>query len=125
MAFTSLAWNGCGSNEPTNVLIVYDVSYSLEIVGNQSKVTSIHWTAANGTETEVTNPPSGWRLQMLAFSGDLIGLRAVGSASNGEFRISLSATSPGVTGITGTDSCSDDTGILRACSLMLPQTVLP
>ena len=125
IAFSSLAWYSCGSNEPTDFTIVYRVVYSLAVEGVQSEVTDIHWTAHDGTENLVSNPPAGWALELTAFSGDQVGLRLEGRVSNGEIRIRLSATSPGVTGISGDDSCSEDAGIPTSCALLLSQVTLP
>lgn len=125
LALSSLVWYSCGTEAPTDISIVYTVVYSLEVEGVQNVVTSINWTAHDGTETEVSNPPTGWTREFLAFSGDRVGLRLEGAVSNGEIRIHLGATSPGVTGIRGDDVCTESAGILTSCTLLLSQVTLP
>lgn len=120
-----LAFGACGSTDPTNISIIYNITYSLEIEGFENEVTSIFWTASDGSETEVQKPASDWTKELLGFSGDRIGLRVEGSVSRGEIRIRMVASSPGVPGTNISDGCSDDVGILQTCNVTLPPVTLP
>lgn len=116
--------NGCGS-EPQPVGLVYNVVYSLEVVGPENEVRSVAWVSSDGNQTVVPNPPDDWSLPRIALSGDRVGATLEGSVRNGTITLRMSATSEGNGGVSGSDSCSDTLGILQQCNLSIPLQALP